>query len=66
MPRLIDTIRHGDKVTIVDRFNQLRTGKAVMKSSHGGWVLNMGGPYGTPGLADDRNVVKVGKARSRR
>lgn len=57
--RLVDTIRPGDRVTIVDRFGQEHTGKAVMKSSVGGWVLNMGGAHGTPGLADDRNIIKV-------
>lgn len=35
-----------------------RTGRAVMRSSTG-WVLNLGGPHGTPGLADEQNTVKV-------
>lgn len=56
-------IEHGDHVTIVDRFGQKRSGKAVMRSSHGGWVLNMGGRHGTPGLADDDNIVHVRKVR---
>lgn len=60
--RLIDQVKHGDKVTIVDRFGVRRTGRAVMRSAHGGWVLNMGGPHGTPGLADDSNTVHVRKA----
>ena len=59
--RLVDLIRPGDRVTIVDRFGVERTGRAVMPSSHGGWVLNMGGRYGTPGLADDSNVTRVRK-----
>lgn len=63
--RLIDTIRAGDRVTIVNRFGQTSTGRAVMPSAHGGWVLNMGGRYGTPGIADDSNVVKVSKPRPR-
>lgn len=58
---LVDVIRRGDRVTIVNRFGQTHTGKAVMRSSSGGWVLNMGGRYGTPGLADDSNIVKVKK-----
>lgn len=62
--RLIDAIRFGDRVTIVDRFGQQRTGRAVMRSSSGGWVLNMGGPHGTPGLADDRNVVRVKRSKN--
>lgn len=60
---LIHAIEHGDHVTIVDRFGQKRSGKAVMRSSHGGWVLNMGGRHGTPGLADDSNIVHVRKVR---
>jgi hypothetical protein len=62
-PRLVDSISHGDRVTIIDRFGQKHTGKAVMRSSAGGWVLNMGGAHGTPGLADDSNVVKVVKGK---
>jgi hypothetical protein len=57
--KLIDSVRPGDRVTIVNRFGQERSGRAVMPSSHGGWVLNMGGPHGTPGIADDTNTVKV-------
>jgi hypothetical protein len=58
-PDLVDAIRAGSKVTIVNRFGQQRTGRAVMRSSTGGWVLNMGGRHGTPGLADRDNVVRV-------
>jgi hypothetical protein len=43
-----------------------RTGTAVMRSSVGGWVLNMGGRFGTPGLVDEHNVVSVRKAREPR
>ncbi|MGH7174774.1 MAG: hypothetical protein ACREGR_00235 [Minisyncoccia bacterium] len=39
------------------------TGRVVMPSSHGGWVLNMGGRYGTPGVADVRNIVKINGKR---
>src|SRR5208337_2565750 len=48
------------------RFGKERTGRAVMRSSHGGWVLNMGGAHGTPGLADDSNItsVKTPKAKT--
>jgi len=28
-----------------------------------GWALNMGGRYGTPGVATSENIVRVGKAR---
>ena len=57
--RLVDAIRAGDRVTIVNRFGQEHSGRAVMRSSIGGWVLNMGGPHGTPGLADDSNITRV-------
>jgi hypothetical protein len=62
-PGIVDAIRPGDRVTIVDRFGKQRTGRAVMRGTHGGWVLNMGGAHGTPGLADDRNIVKVSPAK---
>jgi len=61
MPNIVDMIKAGDKVTTVDRFGKKHTGRAVMRSSAGGWVLNMGGKYGTPGLADGRNIVKIQK-----
>ena len=53
MAKLVDAIRSGDRVTIIDRFGKKHIGRAVMRSSHGGWVLNMGGAHGTPGIADD-------------
>jgi len=37
-----------------------------MRSATGGWVLNMGGRYGTPGLADETNIVKIGNKRIKR
>lgn len=53
-----EIIIRGDRVSIRNRFGQVNTGKAVMKGPHG-WVLNMGGAHGTPGIADDRNVVMI-------
>jgi hypothetical protein len=53
------TIRPGDRVTWVDRFGKQHTGRAVMPSTYGGWVLNMGGAHGTPAVVDDSNIVKV-------
>ena len=72
--RLIDMIGHGDRVTILRPAGRGRngqewaeaTGKAVMHSSHGGWVLNMGGQHGTPGLADYGNVLAVKKGKPAR
>jgi len=63
MKSLIDSIQAGDRVTIVTPHNQRLTGRAVMPSAHGGWVLNLGGRYGTPGIADINNIVKVVKRR---
>jgi len=40
-----------------------RTGRAVMPGP-AGWVLNMGGPHGTPGIASAENIVAVGGKRS--
>jgi hypothetical protein len=59
-------VRPGDRVTIVDHDGQQRTGRAVMNSSGGGWVLNMGGRYGTPAIANNENIVKVKAGRTRR
>jgi hypothetical protein len=61
----ISDIRPGDRVTIVDRFGKERSGRAVMRGPHG-WVLNMGGKHGTPGIADERNIIKVSAGRKQR
>lgn len=62
--RLIDLVKPGSRVTIVDRFGKQRSGRAVMPCSAGGWVLNMGGRHGTPGIADDTNTVRVRAPKS--
>jgi hypothetical protein len=76
---IIDTIRPGDRVTILVsaglRFDRQSgkvvqeykraTGRAVMRSSAGGWLLDLGGRYGRPGLADAANVVAVARLRRR-
>jgi DNA-directed RNA polymerase subunit RPC12/RpoP len=62
-----DAIRPGDRLTILvpggmgrnGREWSERSGRVVMRSATGGWVLNMGGPHGTPGLADLENTVKI-------
>lgn len=67
MTQFQSTIKNGDRVTILVpagigrngvEWTQ-RTGKAVMYSSNGGWVLNMGGKHGTPGIATEENTVKI-------
>ena len=55
---ILDAIRHGSRVTIVDRFGKSRTGRAVMRGP-AGWVLNMGGAHGTPAIATPDNVTRV-------
>ncbi len=57
---LYDSIGPFDRVTIVDRFGKERVGRAVMRGP-AGWVLNMGGKYGTPDIACPENVTKVRK-----
>ena len=62
---LISQIRAGDRVTIRTSHGQEQTGKAVMYNAQQQcWVLNMGGKHGTPGIADEENIVKVRKART--
>jgi len=55
---LVESIRHGKRVTIISPNGQKRSGKAVMKGP-AGWVLNLGGRYGTPGIATDKNTIAV-------
>jgi len=66
----IDTIRPGDRVTILvpngigrnGREYKEKTGRAVMRGP-AGWVLNMGGRYGTPGVATEDNMVMVKRGK---
>lgn len=60
---LLQSVKVGDRVTIVNRFGQQHHGRAVMPSAHGGWVLNMGGKHGTPGIVDETNIVDVRHAK---
>lgn len=61
-----DSIQIGDRVTVrvpagVGRNGQEwseKTGRAVMRGPHG-WVLNLGGRHGTPGVATLENFVRV-------
>lgn len=55
---ITDIIRVGDRVTVVNRFGQERTGTAIMRGP-AGWVLNMGGRHGIPHVATNDDVVKV-------
>lgn len=63
---LLDQITPGTRVTIavpggIGRGGveyTRRTGRAVMRGPYG-WVLNLGGPHGTPGVATEENIIKV-------
>ncbi len=63
---ILGMIQAGDRVTIlipngIGRHGvewKEKTGRAVMRGPHG-WVLNMGGPHGTPGVATEENLVRV-------
>ena len=69
---MISTIRAGDRVTIrvpngIGRNGvewKESTGRAVMHSSNGGWVLNMGGRHGRPWIATNENIVRVRARRN--
>lgn len=63
---LIAQIRVGSRVTILIPAGigrqgieyKEKTGRAVLRGPHG-WVLNMGGRYGTPAVASESNIVRV-------
>lgn len=71
--QLLGSIQHGDKITIlvpngIGRNGQEwkeAVGTAVFRGPYG-WVLNMGGRYGTPGIASEQNIVSVRKMKGRR
>lgn len=66
MAKLVDQIKAGSTVTIVDKKGKKTKGRAVMRSRlKGCWVLNIGGRYGDTALACDDNVVKVTNRRKR-
>lgn len=73
-----DDIKSGDRVTIlvpngkkINWYTRLvevewakKTGRAVMRGP-AGWVLNMGGKHGTPGIATPDNFVEVKRGKLR-
>ena len=67
---VLNAIRPGDRVTIlvpngIGRNGQewkTAKGRAVMRGP-AGWVLNMGGPHGTPGIASETNLVSVKRVK---
>jgi len=65
---LLESIHPGDRVRILVHAGigrngpetTVRTGRAVMRGPYG-WVLNMGGAHGIPGVATLENIVSVMK-----
>lgn len=55
-------IKPGGHVGILTQHGQLQVGRVVMKGP-AGWVLNLGGTHGTPGIADATNTVYVSGAK---
>lgn len=62
-------IRPNDLITVkiasgLDRKQKIIWGKvsgrAVMKGTFGNWVINTGGPHGTPAIATEENFVGFG------
>lgn len=69
---IFEEIKPHDRVTILKPTGIGRdgtewkeyTGRVVMRSPGiGGWVLNMGGEHGTPGLASPENTVAINGKR---
>jgi hypothetical protein len=67
---LLNSIRPGDLVTILVSNGigrngiewKPKVGRAVMRGP-AGWVLNLGGKYGTPGIASESNLIAVNGGR---
>lgn len=55
---LFNKIRPRSLVTIVTPHGSKLKGRAVMRGP-AGWVLNLGGAHGTPGIATEDNVIAV-------
>ena len=58
-------IQVGDSVTMSTPQGQEVRGKAVNKGPHG-WVINIGGRFGTPKVVNENNFIKMRKGRNRK
>lgn len=58
-------IQVGDSVTMSTPQGQEVRGKAVMKGPYG-WVINIGGRFGTPKVVNENNFIKMRKGRNRK
>ena len=55
---VLASIRPGDRVTIITPHGHRIGGRPVMRGP-AGWVINGGGPYGTPHIDSEANIVHV-------
>ena len=62
---MFNDIMVGDTVYFSTPHSKELKGKAVMKGPVG-WVVNMGGRHGTPGVVTERNFIKIRKGRNRK
>ena len=60
---LYSLIKPRSRVTIITPHGSKLTGKAVMKGP-AGWVINLGGKYGTPAIASEDNTIAVNYQKS--
>lgn len=60
---IFDVIQHRDRVTIMTPHGSRLTGSATIRNENAGvWVLNLGGKYGTPGIASESNIIQIRRA----
>lgn len=57
-----DDLRAGDVVKILSPHKQILSGVVVMRGKYG-WVLNMGGRHGTPGIVSPQNFVSARRGK---
>ena len=58
-------IQVGDTVYFSTPHSKELKGKAVMKGPIG-WVVNMGGRHGMPGVVTERNFIKIRQGKNRK
>ena len=61
---MFEDIQVGDTVYFSTPHSAELKGRAVMCGPHG-WVVNMGGRYGTPQVVSPKNFIKIRKGRNR-
>jgi len=60
-----EDIQVGDSVTFSTPHTAEMRGRAVMRGP-AGWVVNMGGRHGMPGVVTERNFIKIRKGKNRK